>query len=430
MTSAPPRTLASKLPQAVHRISLASIDMRGGRCQEARRLRSPRSRFLVVSFGDKSATRPPVGAATWRARIRVRMSHKGSDGVASAPTHRSIAMEHYVAYHSTKIMGRDYAPGQEFGYRSKKSESFLRGAIGAWAWVIVGEKTAGGTAFRLVGVYAVAEVREEDEGFVVSGPGHPFDPPLPLNTEPWFPELLQEQANFSLGFNRIRGDVVVAALEDWLAAAGSASLGVPPSAVATFSSRDDPNAHATFQAWREANPDGFFLNCQTATRGLLHRVDCSHLGDTSWDGSDLARLRKACAAGLSVLRRWGEGEGVRDIRTCQDCDPVDDVQTAAQYADSMLADGSFPPMTLVMLVVVFSRALFSARGNLSSGGHSSRPTATAAPSPDVPRSQFLRRPISSRTVGPGPIIHKMAFSSERTFTLFLIWDLSAFRPRP
>jgi hypothetical protein len=252
-------------------------------------------------------------------------------------------MEHYVAYHSTKVMGRDYAPGQEFSYRSKKAESFLRGAIGAWAWVIVGEKTAGGTAFRLVGVYAVAEVREDDEGFVVSGPGHPFDPPLPLNAEPWFPELLQEQANFSLGFNRIRGDVVVAVLEAQLAAAGSASLGVSPSVVATFSSRGDPKAHATFQAWREANPDGFLLNCQTATRGLLHRVDCSHLGDTSWDGADLTRLRKACAAGLSILRRWGEAEGIREIRTCPDCDPVDDVQTAAHYADSMLADGSFSP---------------------------------------------------------------------------------------
>ncbi len=252
-------------------------------------------------------------------------------------------MEHYVAYHSTKVMGRDYAPGQEFGYRSKKGEAFLRGAIGAWAWVIVGEKTTGGTAFRLVGVYAVAEVREEEDEFVVSGPGHPIEPPLSLNAEPWFQELLQEQANFSLGFNRIRGGGVVAALERRLAADGTASLNASPSAVATFSSRNDPDAHAAFQAWRQGNPEGFLLNCQTATRGLLHRVDCSHLGDPSWDGSDLTRSRKACAAGLSILRQWGEAEGVRDVKTCPDCDPVDDLQTAAHYADSMLADGSFSP---------------------------------------------------------------------------------------
>lgn len=269
------------------------------------------------------------------------MSAHGSDPIAPGPD--PTAMEHYVAYHSTKLMGRGYAPGEEFSYSTKKPESYLRGAIGAWAWVIVGEKTTGGTAFHLVGVYAIAEVREEDDGFVVSGPGNPFEPPLLLNSEPWFQELIQEQANFSLGFNRIRGAAVVAALETRLAAAGRESLSVSPSDVAAFSSRDDPNAHSAFQAWREANPDGFLLNCQTATRGLLHRVDCSHLGDTSWDGSDLTRLRKACAAGLSILRQWGEREGVRDIRTCPDCDPVDDVQAAAHYAESMLADGSFSP---------------------------------------------------------------------------------------
>jgi hypothetical protein len=125
-------------------------------------------------------------------------------------------MDDYVAYHSTELMGRDYQPGEQFHFFSRKPESILRRAIGNRVWVVVGKQDAARTSFRLAGVFTPSEVRPESDGFGISGPGKPFRPSPEVTAEAWFRSLLREQRNFSLGFNRIRSAVVAAQLQRYL----------------------------------------------------------------------------------------------------------------------------------------------------------------------------------------------------------------------
>ena len=107
-------------------------------------------------------------------------------------------MDHYIAYHSTSVMGRPYGPASgRMAFWSKKAASLLRRAIGSCAWVIVGTRAAGSMRYELAGVYTVEDVLSSEEGCTISGTGRPFRPPHALNSAPWFASLLAEQNNFS-----------------------------------------------------------------------------------------------------------------------------------------------------------------------------------------------------------------------------------------
>ena len=69
-------------------------------------------------------------------------------------------MDHYIAYHSVELMGHDYSPGDTFDYRSRKPERYLRGSLGAMAWLIVGLREAKRTKYRLDGVHADVGAKE------------------------------------------------------------------------------------------------------------------------------------------------------------------------------------------------------------------------------------------------------------------------------
>jgi hypothetical protein len=56
----------------------------------------------------------------------------------------------------------------------------------------------------------------DPEGWVIAGRGTPFKPQIDVTDLKWFKALYKEQNNFSLGFNRIKSDVVVAALYKYL----------------------------------------------------------------------------------------------------------------------------------------------------------------------------------------------------------------------
>lgn len=94
----------------------------------------------------------------------------------------------------------------------------------------------------------------------------------------------------------------------------------------TFDVRDEPNAHGQFQAWRREHPDGFLLNRKSAISGLIHRVDCPHLGDSQWtagSGQDLTRQRKICSLNLRELTVWAQQNGLKRLAICTDCRPAE-----------------------------------------------------------------------------------------------------------
>jgi hypothetical protein len=61
-----------------------------------------------------------------------------------------------------------------------------------------------------------------EEGFkhFASGPGHVFEPPVPINETEWFPEVLRAAGHFGLGVQEIRDEVVIAGLTRLAAKAG------------------------------------------------------------------------------------------------------------------------------------------------------------------------------------------------------------------
>ena len=92
--------------------------------------------------------------------------------------------------------------------------------------------------------------------------------------------------------------------------------------IVEFSDAVTANAHNLFQAWRRNNPDGFFLNRQTARKYMLHHVDCSHLGDTTWEPSDyansLTQRTKTCCVDYEALERWAAERGA-SVVDCHHC---------------------------------------------------------------------------------------------------------------
>lgn len=128
----------------------------------------------------------------------------------------SMSAANFVAYHSVHRMGYAYSASTPDGFscKSSKSRAFLERAIGRDVWVIEGRRDAkGSTQFGLAAVYTPDAVADGVDHFLIKGDqGREFSPPIPLNGVPWFEALLQEQKNFSLGFNEIHDTGVVAGL--------------------------------------------------------------------------------------------------------------------------------------------------------------------------------------------------------------------------
>ncbi len=124
--------------------------------------------------------------------------------------------EHFIAYHSAKVMGFEYEAQGKFEFLSAKV-GLLKKAIGNRVWVVNGSPTNGGTRYSLRGVYTATLIEFEDESsqlYRIHGNGMAFLPPLELNEMAWFPGFLKSQSNFSFGFNRISDPQVLSALMD------------------------------------------------------------------------------------------------------------------------------------------------------------------------------------------------------------------------
>ena len=141
---------------------------------------------------------------------------------------RNPTLQHFVAYHSVKQMGRAMESDGELSFLSRK-HGLLRKAIGNTVWIIQGSsEKRERTTYALRGAYiadSLEEVSEEPGLFIIRGStGTDFRPPIGLNNLEWFPSLQKTQSNFSLGFNRISDPEVVSAL---VALRGAQSAEIP-----------------------------------------------------------------------------------------------------------------------------------------------------------------------------------------------------------
>ncbi len=57
---------------------------------------------------------------------------------------------------------------------------------------------------------------------------------------------------------------------------------------------------------------------------MLHRVSCSHPGNTEWEAGEwgsLTRTRKVCSTDRRELAQWVQRQGQRVLSECNDCKP-------------------------------------------------------------------------------------------------------------
>jgi len=101
-----------------------------------------------------------------------------------------------------------------------------------------------------------------------------------------------------------------------------------PGPVWTFHDRLDPDANKRCQNWRSQYPVGISINCQTGKKWQAHRIDCAHLGDTTFwlslidldDDRSFTKKRKICSLTYDPILALVKEEDA-DLTYCSDCNP-------------------------------------------------------------------------------------------------------------
>jgi len=145
------------------------------------------------------------------------ISHnRGGAGLAAKRNERwrlagGYSMRHFVAYQNTEKMGRTLREGRPLHLlTNKRVERLFQNVV----WFVTGEGS-GGRQYHLGSVFQVSEIGDtSDDGFkhFATGPGHVFEPPVPINQMPWFPQMLRATGNFGLGVQQIKDEAVIAGL--------------------------------------------------------------------------------------------------------------------------------------------------------------------------------------------------------------------------
>lgn len=99
--------------------------------------------------------------------------------------------------------------------------------------------------------------------------------------------------------------------------------------VLEFQDENGKFAHDEFQKWRRKNANGFFVNVKSKNNLMLHRVSCSHPGDSEWTREEnktwgsLTKNRKACAEDVLRLQSWAkEKYKSAETKMCNSCKPA------------------------------------------------------------------------------------------------------------
>src|SRR5258708_4416568 len=103
--------------------------------------------------------------------------------------------------------------------------------------------------------------------------------------------------------------------------------------IAIFHDDLDNDAHALFQTWRRDNPDGFFINCKGKRTWMVHRVMCTHPGNTEWGrdfGASLTKFKKACCIDFRALVHWARQNGPAELTFCNDCSPEENTAEVSE----------------------------------------------------------------------------------------------------
>ena len=94
-----------------------------------------------------------------------------------------------------------------------------------------------------------------------------------------------------------------------------------------FQDTKDNFDHNKFQAWRTQYTEGIFINVKSSNNIMIHRVTCSHFGDSEWQREtgwgSLTNYRKICSENVSELQKTAAKNfpGAK-LRICSDCKPL------------------------------------------------------------------------------------------------------------
>jgi len=129
-------------------------------------------------------------------------------------------MQHFVAYHNTEKMGYTLPSGQPQRLLTNK---LVRHLLQSTIWLITYEGIAHPRRYCLGSVFRVDQVGDSHEsGFTrfASGPGHVFQPPVPIKHLSWFANVLWITGNFRRGVQPIKDLKVIAGLTEIARQAG------------------------------------------------------------------------------------------------------------------------------------------------------------------------------------------------------------------
>jgi hypothetical protein len=99
--------------------------------------------------------------------------------------------------------------------------------------------------------------------------------------------------------------------------------------IVEFQDKNGESAHSDFQNWRRGNENGFFINVKSKNDVMLHRVSCSHPGNTEWQPEEnekwgsLTKNRKVCSDDVQELQDWArEKYSAAKLKMCNSCKPI------------------------------------------------------------------------------------------------------------
>lgn len=123
------------------------------------------------------------------------------------------SLDHFVAYHSVKTMGKRFNSQNELSFYSNKPKSILDKSIGNVVWVIEGNPTKGKTTFNLCSAYISTKVVVQVDGdFKFNIKGRRIfnnDGSVHLSQCDWFDALHHQTGHFSLGFVKIKDNLII-----------------------------------------------------------------------------------------------------------------------------------------------------------------------------------------------------------------------------